>query len=88
MTRHPRGWSWLPVLLLFTLAVPAAAAPPRSIPGELLVGYRKVAGPSERASARAQARVRELKHFAFINVDHVHKRLDVVAVGGHHQVLE
>src|SRR5262245_45461992 len=55
----------------------------REIPGELLVRYKNGVGPSERASLRAQMNAHRVKHFDFINVEHL--KLDK---GKAHDVIE
>ncbi len=72
MKCRPRAWLMLFVLLPALLAaLPAMAAPPRAIPGELIVRYKRGVGPDARSSSRVSANVRSLKHFTFVNMDHV-----------------
>src|SRR5262245_44389098 len=58
--------------LIPALLLPAyAARPPRAIPGELIVRYKKDAGPSERASLRAQMNATVVHQFQFIEAEHL-----------------
>ena len=61
-------------LLLFCLAAlhaPALAAPPRTIPDEILVKFRPAAHGSDRAAARASVNADLLRKFDFIGVEHM-----------------
>ena len=67
------------ILSLATLAValfvasPALAQgnSPRSIPGEVIVRWKRDAGPSERASLRAQMNAQRVREFKFIEAEHL-----------------
>jgi len=53
------------------VSLPAWAAPPREIPGEVLVKFRPTARAADRASARGQVQGRALRDFSFISVEHL-----------------
>src|SRR5262245_21057462 len=61
-------------VLLSVLFLPAHAAPPRPIPGELILRYKDNVGPSERASLRAQMNADLVREFKFIKAEHVKLR--------------
>src|SRR4029078_313264 len=81
MTRHPRARSCPLVFLALLLgaATAFAAPPPREIPGELIVVYKRPVGVKQQASVMAQAHVRALRHFGIINGDHVRVESGTVA---------
>ncbi|HEY3215053.1 MAG TPA: S8 family serine peptidase, partial [Candidatus Eisenbacteria bacterium] len=69
----PRSRMLAPLALLAAaiLALPAwAQAPPRTIPGELLVKFKPTASAAERASVMGQMHGRALRSFDFIGVEH------------------
>jgi subtilisin family serine protease len=70
MLRRSRVALLLTMWAILALAIPALAQP-REIPGELLIKYRANARGAERASVRSQMRAQPLRHFGFINLDHV-----------------
>lgn len=72
--------SWIPRILTFAatliLALPAlaSAAPPRAIPGELIVRYRSDATPNARANYRARLQADRVKEFGRFRMEHVRLR--------------
>ena len=72
--------SWIPRILAFAaaliLALPALAfaAPPRVIPGELIIKYRSDAAPSARANYLARIKANRVREFRRFNMEHVRLR--------------
>ncbi|HEX4935291.1 MAG TPA: S8 family serine peptidase, partial [Gemmatimonadaceae bacterium] len=72
--------SWIPRILTFAaaliLALPAlaSAAPPRAIPGELIIRYRSDATPNARANYRARLQADRVKEFRRFDMEHVRLR--------------
>ncbi len=68
---HMRTVATLAVLFVVLLPSSAIAAPQiRSIPGEIIVKYRKTASRAQKAAARATARAQLKRQFGFINAEH------------------
>jgi len=69
--------SWIPRILSFAaaliLALPALAfaAPPKVIPGELIIRYRSDAVPSARANYIARIKANRVREFRRFNMEHV-----------------
>ena len=72
--------SWIPRILTFAaalmLALPvlASAAPPRVIPGELIVRYKPDATPSARAAFRGRMSADRVQEFKRFDMEHVRLR--------------
>ena len=71
MLRRTRVALLMTMWAILALALPAFAQQPQAIPGELLIKYRPSARSAERASIRSQMRAQPLRHFGFVNIDHV-----------------
>lgn len=72
--------SWIPRILTFAaalvLALPALAfaAPPRVIPGELIIRYKSDAAPNARANYRARLNADRVSEFRRLDMEHVRLR--------------
>lgn len=72
--------SWIPRILAFAAAlvlalpVPASAAPPRVIPGELIIRYKADATPTARTGFRSRMGADRVREFRRFNMEHVRLR--------------